>query len=75
MDKTEALAPICPVCRNAGGLRESIIGMPIEPVDESKFYVAGCTAHEVEKVVCIDCGLGIPDEDFTEYQRYRNEES
>ena len=74
MDKTEVLAPICPVCRNEGGLRESIIGMPIEPIDESKFYIAGCTAEDVEEVVCIHCGMGMSAQDFTDFLTFRKDE-
>jgi len=51
----------CQQCQKSEGLREAIYGMPAFDPDESKFFVAGCTA-EGQGVVCILCRWGIEDE-------------
>ena len=51
----------CQQCDKSEGLREAIYGMPSFEPDESKFYIAGCTA-EGQGVVCILCGWGIGDQ-------------
>jgi hypothetical protein len=48
-------------------LREAIYGMPIFPVDESKFYIAGCTAQG-SKYVCVDCKFGLSPDTDDEYE-------
>jgi len=41
------------------GIREAIYGIPIEfPVNEEKYFLAGCTASG-GKYVCINCDWGI----------------
>ena len=51
----------CQQCHKSEGLREAIYGMPEFAPDETKFFVAGCTA-EGQGVVCILCRWGIEDE-------------
>ena len=39
------------------GLREAIYGMPELPLDEGKYFIAGCTT-EGPKYICVSCGWG-----------------
>ena len=76
MVNLEILGAACPTCGSPESLRESIVGLPMDPVDESKFYLAGCTAENVSKIVCISCGMGITGSDlfdFLEAQNTRND--
>ena len=52
----------CPNCASAVGLREALYGYPIFPVDEEKYFIAGCTASG-GKYVCVLCRWGIEGED------------
>ena len=68
----EVLGNVCPMCGSPESLRESIVGLPIDPVDESKFYLAGCTAENVDRIVCINCGMGIAGSDLSDFLEARN---
>ena len=50
----------CKECSSDKGVREAIYGMPAFPIDENKYFIAGCTTHG-PKFVCVDCGFGIED--------------
>ena len=48
----------CPKCGSTQGIREAIYGIPVEwPVNEEKYFIAGCTANG-GKYVCIICDWG-----------------
>lgn len=57
----------CQQCHKSEGLREAIYGMPAFAPDETKFFVAGCTA-EGQGVVCILCRWGIEDERLNRFK-------
>lgn len=47
----------CPNCRASGGLREITYGLPVEPIDETKYAVGGCCISDNDPTLrCIDCG-------------------
>ena len=52
----------CPNCASTVGLREALYGYPIFPVDEEKYFIAGCTASG-GKYVCVSCRWGKEGED------------
>lgn len=72
MVSQELLRAGCPKCGSPESLRESIVGLPIDPVDESKFYIAGCTAENVSEIVCIDCGMGLTGSDLLDFLEVRS---
>jgi len=47
----------CPTCDSDAGIREAIYGLPRYPLDESKYFIAGCTTDGPE-FVCVVCGWG-----------------
>jgi hypothetical protein len=47
----------CKECGSDKGLREAIYGMPAFPLNEDKYYIAGCTTQG-PKFICIICGWG-----------------
>ena len=48
----------CKECGSDKGVREAIYGMPAFPLDEDKYYIAGCTTVG-PKFVCVACGYGL----------------
>jgi len=50
----------CKECGSIEGIREAIYGMPAFPLDEDKYYIAGCTTVG-PKFVCVLCGAGLKD--------------
>lgn len=47
----------CPSCESESGLREILYGMPEFPVDETKYYVGGCTIiPNSPNWLCLECG-------------------
>ena len=47
----------CPKCDSETGLREILYGLPIEPVDKSKYVIGGCCISDNDPTLrCIDCG-------------------
>jgi len=48
----------CPTCDSDAGIREAIYGLPQYPLDEDKYFIAGCTTIGPE-FVCVKCGWGL----------------
>ena len=47
----------CPSCDSDSGIREILYGMPEFPVDETKYYVGGCTIiPNSPNWLCLECG-------------------
>ena len=50
----------CPKCNTQNGIREIIYGLPIEPIDETKYAIGGCCVTEFNPThVCVFCGFEI----------------
>jgi len=50
----------CPTCKQTGTIRTIVYGMPMGPVDESKFVLGGCVMDEVNpKYHCVSCDTSI----------------
>ena len=47
----------CKGCGSSDGVREAIYGMPAYPLDEEKYFIAGCT-KDGPKYICIICDWG-----------------
>lgn len=46
----------CPSCDSKTGLREILYGLPMEPVDESKYVIGGCLVSGNDPIwACVDC--------------------
>ncbi len=47
----------CPNCSESSGIREIIYGLPIEPIDESKYAIVGCCVTGNDPThMCVICG-------------------
>lgn len=46
----------CPTCKETGTIRTIVYGMPMGPVDESKFVLGGCIIDDDSSVyLCVSC--------------------
>ena len=46
----------CPNCNETAGIREIIYGLPMEPIDESKYSIGGCCVTEIDPShKCLNC--------------------
>ena len=54
---SDSMSRVCPKCTSVLGLREIIYGLPVEPIDETKFAVGGCFISDKDPSLrCIECG-------------------
>ena len=52
-----SMSESCPICDSETGLREILYGLPVEPVDESKYVIGGCLVSGHDPIwACVDCG-------------------
>ena len=50
----------CPSCKKVGTIRTILYGMPMYPVDVSKFVLGGCIIDEdASKYHCVGCDTSI----------------
>jgi len=58
----------CPVCKSSDGVREYLYGMPIQPVDESRYVLGGCVIFDdMPDYKCLNCSTAFY-KDSDEYQ-------
>jgi hypothetical protein len=58
--KTSRKPRKCPSCKQVGTIRTILYGMPLYPVDESKFVLGGCVMDEINpKYHCVSCDTSI----------------
>ena len=61
MSKSPRKPKTCPTCHHEGTTRTILYGMPIYPVDESKYELGGCVIDEdAPEYHCVNCDTSIP---------------
>ena len=50
----------CPTCKQMGTIRTIVYGMPMGPVDESKFVLGGCIIDDDSPIYhCVGCDTSL----------------
>ena len=50
----------CPKCKQTGTIRTIVYGMPMGPVDESKFVLGGCVIDDESFIYhCVGCDTSV----------------
>ena len=56
-DYSLSMTKTCPSCGESASLREVIYGIPIGPLDETKYVTGGCCISKSDPMAsCINCG-------------------
>jgi hypothetical protein len=60
MNKNLKKPETCPTCHQIGKLRIIVYGMPLNPVDKSKYVLGGCVVDEDRpRFYCINCDTSV----------------